>query len=161
MLTKSRLIQLLSMLSLLIGLFIWRTVESVGEQTPESASEVFLADETICDFSSPCDFISPLGTFTLSVDEGEIVPETWFHLTLKSEHKNWKVLRAKTVGKTMFMGKIPMRFSSISEQDGENKATAKSMVGVCATDRMLWRFDIVVEVDGTPINLYYDFLIVR
>ena len=71
------------------------------------------------------------------------------------------MISAKTIGKTMFMGKIPMRFSQVTEIDGQSFSTTKSMVGVCTTDKMLWRFDIVVEVEGTPVNLYYDFLIIR
>jgi len=165
MLTKSRLIQLLIMLCLLIGLFTWRTLQSVvykQDDTPLNvASDILLLEDTLCDFSKECIFNSPLGKFTLSVDEGKITPETWFNLTLKSDLKNWSVVSAKTIGKTMFMGKIPMRFSQVSETDGQSFSTAKSMVGVCTTDRMLWRFDILVEVDGTPINLYYDFLIIR
>lgn len=165
MLTKSRLIQLLTMLSLLISLFIWRTTESVVNEKTDvglnPALELLSLDEKVCDFSKSCIFNSPFGEFTLSVDEGEITPENWFHLTLKSDLKNWKVISAKTIGKTMFMGKIPMRFSQVTDIDGQFQATTKSMVGVCTTNRMLWRFDIVVEVDGKPINLYYDFLIIR
>jgi len=165
MLTKSRLIQLLIMLCLLIGLFLWRTVESLVDKQPtataETSTEMLLLEESVCDFSTNCTFNTPFGAFILSVDEGEITPENWFHLTLKSELKNWKVLSAKTVGKTMFMGKIPMRFSQVAEKNGLFISTTKSMVGVCTTDRMLWRFDIVVEVENTPVNLYYDFLIIR
>ena len=151
------------MLSLLIGLFTWRTIEATfnkQEETPVSLDTLILED-SICDFSKECIFSSPLGQFTLSVDEGEITPENWFNLTLESDLKNWKVVSAKTIGKTMFMGKIPMRFSQITEVEGKSISRARSMVGVCTTDRMLWRFDIVVEVENTPINLHYDFLIIR
>ncbi|TEW52527.1 hypothetical protein [Psychromonas algicola] len=165
MLTKSRLIQLLIMLCLLIGLFIWRTIESMTDKqattSDETSIEALILDESVCDFSKDCTFNSPFGAFTLSVEEREITPESWFHLTLKSELKNWKVLSAKTIGKTMFMGKIPMQFSQVTEIEGQFISTTKSMVGVCTTDRMLWRFDITVEVDNTPVNLYYDFLIIR
>ena len=165
MLTKSRLIQLFIMLSLLIGLFTWRTIESMLDKQADTllstSSNSFMLDDTLCDFSTECIVNSPFGKFTLSVDEGEITPENWFHLTLKSDLKNWKVISAKTIGKTMFMGKIPMRFSQVTEIDGQSFSTTKSMVGVCTTDKMLWRFDIVIEVEGTPVNLHYDFLIIR
>ena len=36
---------------------------------------------------------------------------------------------------------------------------AKSMLGSCTRERMIWRFDIVVDVEGEEVNLYYDFLV--
>jgi len=161
MLTKSRLIQLLTMLSLLIGLITWRTLESINEQDSQGSVKPLIIDDAICDFSKACAFNTPFGVFTLSVDGGKIVPETWFHLTLKNTRHDWKVLSAKTIGKTMFMGKVPIQFSTVNKKAESYQSTAKSMIGVCTTDRMRWRFDIVVDVEGTPVQLYYDFVIVR
>jgi hypothetical protein len=163
MLTKSRLIQLVSMLSLLIGLFVWRTIDlSETEMDKPKVDEQGLAfDETICDLAQPCVFNSILGNFALSVDEGKIVPEHWYNLTLKSDAKNWQVMSAKIVGKTMFMGQIPIKFSPVTKKDGELQFHAKSMIGVCTEDRMLWRLKMIIEVEGKPIDVHYDFLIIK
>ena len=163
MLTKSRLIQLVSMLSLLIGLFIWRTVDlSTPVEKKSLNNEAILNGATsLCDFSQSCVFNSLWGDFNLSVDQGEIIPEQWFHLTLKSDLKNWQVKSAKIVGKTMFMGKIPIKFSAVSDKTGKNEAHAKSMLGVCTENKMLWRLEMIIEVDGQPVDIHYDFLIVK
>ena len=161
MLTKSRLIQLLSMLCLLIGLFVWRTTDLLMNNNDQIGNNEFNIDEGVCDFTGACLFNSPVGAFSLSVDEGEIIPEEWFHLTLKSDLDNWKVVSAKTIGKVMFMGKIPIKFTSVSEADGQQQAKAKSMLGSCTENKMLWQFNIIVDVDGKLVNLTYDFLIVK
>jgi len=163
MLTKSRLIQLVIMLSLLIGLFIWRTIElsPAIEKNQEESTQRNTTEQALCDFSEPCVFNSLWGGFSLSVEGGEIVPEQWFHLTLESKVEDWQVSSAKIVGKTMFMGKIPINFSEVTNSEGKQQATGKSMLGICTEDKMLWRLDIVVEVNGQPVNLYYDFLIVK
>lgn len=163
MLTKGRVIQLLIMLCVLISLFVWRTIGSSPSETEKQPinDDILVVEEPLCDFTQPCIFNTLWGDFSLSVDEGKIMPEQWFHLTLKSQLENWKVISAKTVGKTMFMGKIPMRFSPVTENLARYESKTKSMLGACTEDKMIWRFDIVVEVEGQPINLHYDFLIVH
>ena len=163
MLTKSRLIQLVSMLSLLIGLFVWRTIDLSETESDKSKNneQALTFDEAVCDFAQSCVFNSALGNFFLSVDEGKIVPEQWYNLTLKSDVKNWQVMSAKVVGKTMFMGQIPIKFSPLVERDGELQSHAKSMIGVCTEDKMLWRLKILIEVDGKPVDIHYDFLIIK
>lgn len=162
MLTKSRLIQLVSMLTLLIGLFVWRTIDlSEAElEKSETTAPSLKLDEAVCDLSQPCLFKSILGDFVLSVDEGEIIPEQWYNLTFKSNVKDWKIMSAKIVGKTMFMGQIPIKFSP-STENGERQSHAKSMIGVCTEDKMLWQLKMLVEVEGKPIDIHYDFLIIK
>lgn len=178
MLTKSRLIQILVMLCLLIGLFVWRTMDSSviennkvndalsnqknGQNINKMIDDISLQNgDSICDFPQPCIVNSLLGEFSLAVEGGQIIPEQWFQLTLTSQLKNWKVKSAKIVGKTMFMGKIPVNFSSPINTDGQLISNAKSMLGICTEDRMWWQLQIVVDVNGQPINIHYDFLIVK
>lgn len=167
MLTKSRLIQLFFMLCVLIGLFIWRTIDftlsdDMNLAVDKEVKEVVVNfEDNTCDFSKPCLFNSAWGTFSLSVDEGKITPEEWFHLTLKSDLKNWKVISAKTIGKTMFMGKIPMKFMPVVQVGEKYQTNAKSMLGSCIEKRMVWRFDIEIDFDGQPINIFYDFVILH
>lgn len=163
MLTKSRMIQLLSMLSLLIGLFVWRTINPNTTEIIETQlnDQLTVIDASLCDFKEPCLFKSIYGAFSLTVDEGKITPEEWFNLTLKSDLDNWEVISAKTVGKTMFMGKIPLSFSAVSGINNQQQSTAKTMLGACTENKMVWRFDILLEIEGQPVNLYYDFEVVR
>lgn len=172
MLSKFRLIQLVVMLTVLVFLFIWRTMQesnSIEQQPDNDLPEVSQPttikkvieqsdpSEPLCDFTKACVFKTIYGEFLLSVKEKQIVPEQWIHLSLQSELKDWRVKQAKTVGKSMFMGKIPIQFSEQNTQ----MYTAKTMVGACTEKEMVWRFDISLEVQGQPIRLYYDFAIVH
>ena len=163
MLTKSRLIQLVIMLILLVGLFVWRTIDFSDSELdkPDFIDKSTIIDEDVCNLAQSCVFHSILGDFVLSVDEKKIVPEQWYNLTLTSDAKNWKIMSAKVVGKTMFMGQIPIKFSPLLERDGELQFHAKSMIGVCTEDKMLWRLKILIEVEGKSIDIHYDFLIVK
>lgn len=170
MLTKGRLIQLVIMLVVLVFLFIWRTFDGQAQGQLKDAKQVAGKfqqtavqeqqklpefSEELCQFKQPCLFKTIYGNFYLSVAEKEIKPEQWINLSLQSPLSDWQVKRAKIVGKSMYMGKIPVTFHSKSNQ----QQTAKTMVGACTEKEMIWRFDIVVEVEGQPLNLYYDFAI--
>jgi len=161
MLSKMRLAQILIMLSLLIGLFIWRTVSVTTSETPKEEENKALVIENshLCDFVSPCIFGTPLGDFSLSIEGNKIIPEQGFSLVLESNQKDWKVNQAKIVGKDVFMGKVPVTFSSVSEMDNVFQATAKSMIGACTDDQLIWRLEVQIESNGKIFPLYYDFTI--
>jgi hypothetical protein len=163
MLTKSRLIQIACMLLILVGLFVWRTAnfsDSINiEADALTHSSAQANADTLCELSEPCVFHTSIGDFTLAVDGGAIIPEQWFHLNLTSETENWTVTEAKIVGKTMFMGKIPVKFLPVQKIGTHLQATAVSMLGVCTEEQMIWRLDIVIEANGLPVSLHYDFLI--
>lgn len=157
MLTKSRMLQLLIMLCVLVALVIWRTIDLsvVAVNEEPASSEVLVTDLISCDFMSICVFKSPLGEFKLSVDEGPIKAEQWFNLTLQSDVDNWHVENAKIVGKSMFMGKIPVKFSDVVAQ----QSRAKTMLAACAKGQMVWQLKINVIVGGLPTQLIYDFTV--
>ena len=163
MLSKSRLAQILIMLCILIGLFIYRTLNLSALEAPKKAinKDFAMISSDLCDFTQPCTYQSPLGNFNLSVEGGEITPEQWFHLTLESKAQGWKVNQANIIGKTMFMGKIPIRFSTVNQSGHLFQSNAKSMLGACTEDKMLWRIEIQVEANGKIFPLYYDFMIIK
>jgi hypothetical protein len=150
------------MLLILVGLFVWRTVDfsnSNYNKDEDTLNNVTVNDDVICDVASSCVFHSSIGDFKLSVDGGVIIPEQWFHLNLTSETESWEVIEAKIVGKTMFMGKIPVKFLPPKIMSNGLQTTAISMLGVCTEDKMIWRLEIVVLNNGLPVPLHYDFLI--
>lgn len=160
MLTKSRLVQLLFMLCLLIVLFVWRTFNvQPHSQVAAIDNPALKLDPNTCDFSLPCSFNSPWGNFYLSIEEGKITPEEWFNVTLESERQDWHVSNAKIVGKNMFMGKIPINFSPVANVAGIRKTQAKTMIGSCTEAAMLWQFDIEIDIKGQIVHLFYDFMI--
>lgn len=71
MLTPNRLIQLLIMLTLLIGLFVWRTISFEEMNQDQNKLEVTLNPySNICDLSEPCIYLSSVGDFIFDYLEG-------------------------------------------------------------------------------------------
>lgn len=157
MLSKAKLIQILCMLVLFIALFSWRTLtaRTNNDDVDIVRSEVvtMVEEGVFCDFSRPCTANTPWGTFNLSVEEGKVVPEDWFHVTLQSDAATWHVNQAKILNNTMFMGKIPMRFSDVEL----HQSHARTMIGACTEDTMSWRFEIDVTINEQPMTLKYNF----
>ena len=157
MLTKSKMVQLVIMLIVLITLFIWRTITTEPEQlnTFSSASTEPVSEVLECDYVTPCEFIGEQNTFWLSVVNPPIKAEQWINFRLKSNKKEWRVVDAKIVGKTMFMGRIPVTFTKIEK----GFFAAKTLVGACTTAIMVWQLQINVEVNKTKKLLTFDFMI--
>ena len=157
MLTKSKVVQLVIMLIVLVTLFIWRTMTSDSEQlnnfastSTEPVSELFE-----CDYVKPCKFVGKQSVFWLSVANPPIKAEQWINFELKSNKKEWRVIDAKIVGKEMFMGRIPVTFTKVEK----GIFAAKTLVGACTTPKMVWQLRINVEVNGIKKLLAFDFMI--
>lgn len=155
MLSKNRVIQILIILSVLIALVIWKTTDSNKkiENKPVDTFQSLVE----CDYSIPCEFISKKGSFWLSVQKVPIKVEQWINFTLQSELKNWQVIEAKIVGKSMFMGRIPVFFKAKKE----GGFSAKTLVGACTSDKMVWTLQIQTEIDSQFTLLSFDFEVLR
>lgn len=152
MLTKGRVFQLLIMLCLLIYLVLWKTINAPLEEESRLA-DILTVEQTLCDFTSSCIFKSRLGEFNLSVDEGSVKADQWFNFRLQSNVNSWQVESAKIVGKSMFMGEIPVKFSNVLAQ----QSTAKTMLASCTKTNMIWQLKINIMVDEQSTQLIYDF----
>jgi hypothetical protein len=160
MLTKSRLVQLLIMMIVLVGLIIWRTVtnETLSDKKNNLKSDLQIEKMQItCDYEKPCEFNNEQGRFWLSVQKPPIKAEQWNDISITSNVSKWQVLDAKLVGKEMFMGRIPVDF--LEEQQGV--FSAKVLVGACATEQMVWQLQINIEVNGVKDQLLFDFSVYR
>jgi hypothetical protein len=160
MLTKSRLVQLLIMMIVLVGLIIWRTVtnETLSDKKNNLKSDLQIEKMQItCDYEKPCEFNNEQGSFWLSVHKPPIKAEQWNDISITSNVREWQVLDAKLVGKEMFMGRIPVDF--LEEQQGV--FSAKVLVGACATEQMVWQLQINIEVNGVKDQLLFDFSVYR
>jgi len=153
MLTKSRVVQLIFMLSVLLALFFWKTF-----QTEESASAIEapqtapLMSELRCDYIEPCEFITEQGTFFLSIKNLPIKPEEWINFELQSPINYTQIKQANIISKSMFMGRIPVKF----KRTAEKLFVAKSLVGACITDEMIWELQVVLE-NGELLT--FDFMV--
>jgi len=155
MLTKSRVVQLLFMLAVLLFLFFWRTfnndlvepVQVVQEDSPK-------INLLRCDYSDVCEFVAEQGRFFLAIKNTPIQAEEWIDFELTTPLKNSEITKAQIVGKTMFMGKIPVRFKKLDEY----LFTGKGIVGGCATDVMVWELQITVVNGDKSDVLLFDFM---
>jgi len=158
MLTKARVAQLLIMLIVLLGLFFWRTFDiNVEQQVPSMAEKQQNVSLLRCDYQQACEFITEQGTFFLDIKNLPIKAEQWIDFELRTPTQTVLVNSAKIVGKSMFMGRIPVTFKRASEQ----RFSAKALVGACTTAQMIWSLEITVENDGVEQVLSFDFMVAR
>ncbi|GLS89065.1 hypothetical protein GCM10007916_01320 [Psychromonas marina] len=161
MLTKGRLAQLLFMLGVLLVLFFWRTfdfseqneVVEVSQQVEEKQNISLLR----CDYLTACEFLTEQGTFLLSVKNLPIKAEEWIDFELLLPTKNMVVSKAQIVGKTMFMGRIPVTFKRSEEQ----LFSANTLVGSCTTAQMIWSLEITVDNGELQELVSFDFMVQR
>jgi hypothetical protein len=158
MLTKGRLTQLLIMLSVLLGLFFWRTFDNENASLiePEAQQQENMS-MLRCDYQQPCEFLTELGIFKLNIKDLPIKAEEWINFELHVPVQKMQVTEAKIVGKTMFMGKIPVTFKQTAKQ----LFTAKSLVGACTTAQMVWSLEIMVKSGDNEVRLAFDFMVKR
>ena len=163
MLTKSRVVQLLFMLVVLLFLFFWKTFNDEQPQTIEVEKSIVQVEQQVlpqsnllrCDYDQACEFITEQGTFLLSINNTPIQPEQWIDFELTMANESSVVSKAKIVGKTMFMGKIPVRF----KRSGKQQFMGKGIVGACTVDEMIWELQVSVINGDKTEQLSFDFMV--
>lgn len=160
MLTKSRVVQLLFMLIVLLVLFFWRTFSPPQTITQEGveikgSEAVALVSLLRCDYQTPCEFISEQGEFLLNIKNLPIKAEQWIDFELSTPNENIQVSAALIVGKSMFMGEIPVSFS----QSAQQLFSAKAIVAACMHDEMIWTLQITVNNGDLQEALAFDFAV--
>lgn len=156
MLTKGRVVQLLFMMAILLLLFFWRTFDVEANVTANETTELSPQMSLLrCDYVKACEFVTEQGTFLLSVKNLPIKPEEWIDFELLSPLKNTHINSAKIVSKSMFMGKIPVKFKKTAPQT----FSARGIVGACITDKMIWELHISIDNDEQNEVLVFDFMV--
>ncbi len=156
MLSNIRVAQLLVMLAVLTSLFFWRTVGTTTADEPEQSQKAVQIKE-VCDLTLGCEITGLLGTFTLKVSNGPIKAEQWINLNLQGPKQPWQIVKSNLVGKTMFMGRIPISFKQIEE----TIFAGKTMVGACTTDKMLWQLQVEVTNGKITEQIDFDFEVLK
>jgi len=159
MLTKGKIFQLLFMLTVLLALFFWRTFDSSEAKQAIEEAEIPmtmpLMNVVRCDYQEPCEFINEQGTSLLSIKDLPIKAEEWINFELTVPNADNVVNSAQIVGKSMFMGKIPINF----KQSGTNQFSGKAIVATCMHDEMIWTVEVTVDNSGEQQLLAFDFLV--
>lgn len=156
MLTKARVVQLTVMLIVLLVAFFWRTFDT-GHEKPLFEEAEITAVESFggCDYKEACEFITEQGKFLLNIPNLPIKAEQWIEFELMVPTKGITVSKAQIIGKSMFMGVIPVSFSQLDEL----RLTSQALVGACMHDEMVWTLEITVEKEGVQQQLTFDFMI--
>jgi len=149
-------IQLLVMLLILLALVVWRTVAYAQTVSENNHSAASATDLLRCDYFTPCEFTTPQGAFWLTVANPPIKAEQWIDFNLHSKLEEWRIIEAKIIGKSMFMGRIPVFFSP-----SENGFAAKTLVAACTSKQMIWQLQITVEINNVSELLLFDFVVVH
>jgi len=147
------------MLILLIGLFVWRTLSFEDLNQDQDKLEAILdSNSEVCDLSEPCIYQSEVGDFVLTVEEGKIVPEEWYQLTLYSQKKNWVVESAQLVSERAFTGSIPIELKLEENESNNIIYKGKSKVGACAEKNVLMQLQVDLLVNGHQVPIEYRFV---
>ncbi len=153
-----RVLQLLLLLIILVSLFSWRTLMSLADKTKQVevlGEQTSQTSMVRCDYFSPCEYITEQGVFWLKVNNPPIKAEQWIQFGLQSEVEHWQVIEAKIEGKSMFMGRIPVTFIAAND----HHYVAKTLVGACTTENMIWQLQILLQVNGQEQWLHFDFMV--
>lgn len=156
MLKKSRLMQLSIMLLILLALVLWRTLAPLPRALidAEIDARAAPADLMRCDYVTPCEFMTKQGSFWLNVTNPPIKAEQWIYFNLQSDLKNWQLVDATIIGKSMFMGRIPVSFAPTAKG-----FSGKAMLAACTHAEMLWQLQIRVEANEIKEELFFDFIV--
>jgi len=156
LLTKNRIIQLIFMLIVLLIAFFWRTFDTVRDNALPEESEVSAMESFAgCDYKEACEFISQQGKFLLRIPNLPIKAEQWIDFELTMPNEGITISQAQIVGKSMFMGVIPVSFSPLSALQYSSQA----LVGACMHDEMVWTLEITVKNGLAEERLLFDFMI--
>ncbi|MBU2425383.1 MAG: hypothetical protein KKA56_00735 [Gammaproteobacteria bacterium] len=95
-----------------------------------------------------------LGEAQLTISPGHIPVETLLHIQIRTE-KQLSSLSAVIVGKSMYMGKIPLRFTF---DDKTGTWRSDFMLGACSDPEMLWQLQMLLtDQSGNQRQLETEF----
>ncbi|AGH81687.1 hypothetical protein PCNPT3_08745 [Psychromonas sp. CNPT3] len=149
MLTKTRIVQLLLMLVLLIGLVVWQTYSKEKTLVVQTLK---ITQIQRCDDVKECQ-LDANSEYWIKIDEDPIKAEQWINFTLQHKNKEMQVLSAKIVGKNMYMGEIKLDFKENANKDWK----AKVILAACTMPMMRWSLQIQVKGEYQPETLMFDF----
>ncbi|QDP01209.1 hypothetical protein [Thalassotalea sp. PS06] len=109
----------------------------------------------LCNFQvEPCSYEMDTTKALLTSSVEKIRPEEAFQFSLQfPEAQNAEIKSAFIEGRDMYMGKIPVFFTS----EGD-KYRSDVLLGACTEAQMVWRMTVNVVVDNQQQRLLYDFI---
>lgn len=132
-LTKSRMLQIVVILTILITAFTVRTLQHTQQQKQPLVPGCDLLQGT-------CVASVFLGTLRLHFVGEKVIPEQDFQLELELP-QGIVVESSRVEGESMYMGWIPVQW----QQHAENQYQATTRVGACHTRNMVWAVRLVLR----------------
>lgn len=137
-------------------LSLWVLILLLVSCSKDNSTKVEYQAFSCTEFQSICEKEFDEGKLDILFNVAKIMPETEVGIKLKSTiEKPIENITGFIEGKSMYMGKIPLLFSS---PDNQNEVEATFMLGSCSDPNMTWRTWIEVEFkDGSKRNFFFDF----
>ena len=135
--------------------------------TPSKKSETFSVDPQCLKNQSKCVVETKFGKVHILFNKNKILTEDPFNIYLMLEDLNlvkdrlvknnkpkvkykFSTISSYMEGKEMFMGKIPIMFSSSNQ---ENVMVAETLLGSCSEEKMVWRLWLTFFFDIDNENI--------
>ena len=137
-------------------LSLWVLILLLVSCSKDNSTKVEYQAFSCTEFQSICEKEFVEGKLDIQFNVAKIMPETEVGIKLISTiEKPIESITGFIEGKSMYMGKIPLLFSSIDNQ-GEVQTTF--MLGSCSDPNMTWRTWIEVNFkDGSKRTFFFDF----
>lgn len=152
-LTGPKLGQILVVLVILTGAFIYKTYND-GQSSDASVS----ANVELCDIGhTKCALeqgdLSAVGQLTAD----KLQPESSFMLSVSFSAPDVKVLKSRLEGHSMYMGTLP----ALLKQTAPGEWQGQAMVGACSERQMTWAWVLEVEHEGQTQQFKFFFEVKR
>jgi len=151
----------LKKLSVVGFLFLISACKPISEQDSINSANALVLQ--CIDSQSQCEINTELGNFSVKFSQHQLSDKVktelpfFIELTQISQQKTIQSITKASAyleGRDMFMGKVPIFFEQMSE---ENVFLAQSLLANCSEEQMVWRLWITVELEDKAKTFFVDF----
>ena len=142
-------------------LFLISACKPISEQDTVNSANALVPQCIVS--QSQCEISTELGNFSVKFSQHQLSDKVktelpfFLELTHLSQQKtkpNITKISAYLEGRDMFMGKVPVFFEQMNE---ENVHLAQSLLANCSEEQMIWRLWVTVELAEKTTTFFVDF----
>lgn len=152
-LTGPKLGQIIVVLVILTGAFVYKTYNNQQNDGPSEDANVELCDiaHTKCRVAQGD--LSAIGSLTAE----KLQPESAFRLSVSFSDPDVTVLKSRLEGHSMYMGTLPALLKEVAPGEWQGQA----LVGACSERQMIWAWVLDVEQQGETHQFKFFFEVKR
>ena len=152
-LTGPKLGQIIVVLVILTGAFVYKTYKSDQNNDLSEITNVELCDigHTKCQVEQGT--LSAIGQLTAD----KLQPESAFSLSVSFSDPKVKVLKSRLEGHSMYMGTLP----ALLKEQAPGEWQGQAMVGACTERQMMWAWVLDIEQEGATQQFKFFFEVKR